>query len=145
MSDPVEMADKFFNANHNCSQSILGAFAQQYGLKAETADRLASAFGGGMARHGDTCGAVCGALMVIGLAYGASTPEAKEKVYALAQEFMRRFKEKHGSHYCRDLIGADISTPEGLEKARQNPDTHNVCPSLVHDAALILKSLLASN
>jgi C_GCAxxG_C_C family probable redox protein len=144
MSNPVEIADRHFVENSNCAQSVFSAFAVQFDLDEETAAKIATSFGGGLARRGETCGAVSGALMAIGLVHGAATPEAKEKVYMLAQEFMRLFEEKYGNLRCRDLIGFNIGTPEGRQKASESGVTHSVCPAVVHDAAMILQSLLAS-
>lgn len=67
-----------------------------------------------MAGRGDTCGALSGALMGIGLKYGGTRSddeEAKERAYSLAQKFMQEFESRHGSVFCRDLLGHDISTP----------------------------------
>ncbi len=95
-----------------------------------------------MARRGEVCGAVTGALMALGLARGAATPEVKEEVYRLGREFMRRFEDKHGTILCRELIGCDISTPEGLQRARESGVIREICPKVVHDAAEILQVVL---
>ncbi|MFH0878778.1 MAG: C-GCAxxG-C-C family protein [Lentisphaerota bacterium] len=144
MSNPVDIADKHFEQDFNCAQSVFSAFAVQFNLylDEETAVKIAAPFGGGMARRGGPCGAVTGALMAIGLARGAATPESKEEVYRLGREFMRRFEEKHGTLLCRELIGCDISTPEGLQNAHASGVTRSVCPKVVHDAAEILHTLL---
>ena len=60
---------KDFTAGIDCSQVVLRECAEKIGLSAEQACKIASPFGGGMFR-GDTCGAVSGALLVLGLQYG---------------------------------------------------------------------------
>ena len=142
MNHPASIADEHFSRECNCAQSVFSAFALPHGLDEETAIKIATPFGGGMARTGETCGAVTGALMALGLARGAATPEGKEEVYRLAREFMRHFEEKHGSLLCRELIGCDISTPEGLQHAHESGVTKSVCPQLVHDAAEIVQAML---
>lgn len=142
MTQPVGFADEQFNQVCNCAQSVFSAFAPLYGVEEETAIKIAATFGGGMARRGGPCGAVTGALMALGLARGAATPEGKEEIYRLGREFMRRFEEKHGSLLCRDLIGCDISTPEGLQRAHDSGVTMTVCPKLVHDSAGIVQEML---
>jgi len=115
------------------------------GLDRETALRVASAFGGGMAHRGDTCGAVTGALMVIGLRCGRTTTdadEAKERAYGVAQEFMHEFESLNGSVLCRELLGYDISTPEGLESVRQENLRSTRCRNFVRDAAEIIEEIL---
>jgi C_GCAxxG_C_C family probable redox protein len=95
---------------------------------------------------GDTCGAVTGALMVIGLKYGQTTGEdkaAKEKSYELVREFVKRFRARNrGCIACRELLGADISTPDGMQKIREKQAFTTMCPKFVRDAAEIVEELL---
>ena len=109
-----------------------------------TALKLASPFGGGVARRGELCGAVTGALLALGLARGADKPAGKEEIYRLSQEFMRLFEEKHSSLLCRDLIDCDISTPAGYQSAAEKRVFTTICPGLVRDAAEIVQTLLES-
>jgi C_GCAxxG_C_C family probable redox protein len=144
MNDPADIAENYFEKNFNCAQSVFAPFAVRSGLDEETALKIATAFGGGISRRGETCGAVSGALMAIGLIFGSAAPEAKQEVYRLGQDFMHRFEDQHGSLLCRTLIGVDISTPEGLQKARASGVTRFVCPKLVHQAAVLLQTMLDS-
>ncbi|MGD1047865.1 MAG: C-GCAxxG-C-C family protein [Candidatus Krumholzibacteriaceae bacterium] len=130
----------------NCAQSVFSTFAPGLGLDEAKAAKVASAFGGGMARKGDTCGAVTGAFMTLGLAHGSSRPqdkEKKEKSYELAREFVRRFAERNGTTVCRDLLGCDIGTSEGYEQAKQRGLFDTVCVKLVKDAVEILEDMLS--
>ena len=142
MSTPIENAADIFSQKFNCSQSVFAAFAPQFGLEKETALKLASPFGGGVARRGEMCGAVTGALLVLGLARGVDVPARKEEMYELAQEFMRLFEEKHGTLLCRDLIDCDISTPAAYQSAVDKRVFITICPVLVRDAAGIVQTLL---
>jgi C_GCAxxG_C_C family probable redox protein len=142
MPTPAETAVSVFGQSFNCAQSVFSAFAAQYGLPEKTALRLASPFGGGMARRGEVCGAVSGGLLVLGLARGAETPAGKDEIYRLSQEFMRRFAAGRGSIICRELLGCDISTPEGWLEAKRTGKTTNLCPLLVREAAEIVQVLL---
>jgi C_GCAxxG_C_C family probable redox protein len=142
MPTPAEIAVSVFSQNYNCSQSVFSAFAEQAGFDRETALRLASPFGGGVARRGEVCGAVSGALLALGLARGADKPAGKEEIYRLSQEFMRLFEQKHTSLLCRDLIAFDISTPDGHQAAREKQVFTTICPLLVRDAAEIVQKLL---
>ena len=130
----------------NCAQSVFSTLAPGLGLERGKAAKVASAFGGGMGRRGDTCGAVTGAFMVIGLKYGSSRPrdkERKEHSYEVAREFVRRFTERNGTVICRDLLGCDISNPEGHERAKQLGLFDTVCTKLVKDAVEILEDMLS--
>ena len=140
----VEIAVASFKAGLSCSQAVLSAFAPGLGLDRPTALRVAAAFGGGMARMGQTCGAVNGALMVIGLQHGhvaAQDKAAKEKTYALVREFVDQFRARNTSLLCRDLLGCDIGTPEGMQLFREKGLNTLVCSRLVRDAAEILERL----
>jgi C_GCAxxG_C_C family probable redox protein len=91
------------------------------------------------------CGAVSGALMVIGLAHGATAAEdqaSREKTYAVTRELCSRFQEHHGSIVCRELLGVDIGTPEGREIAVRTGLFRTRCPAFVRDAAEIAVQIL---
>lgn len=138
MPGPVDIAAQRFRDGFNCSQSVLLAFADDFGLPPDLALRAAAPFGGGIARTGETCGALTGALMVLGLRHGttvASDQEAKERQYQLARDLMAQFKRRHGSTLCRELLGCEIVTPEGRQRARDRGLFDDICPRLVADAA----------
>ncbi|MFX0009602.1 MAG: C-GCAxxG-C-C family protein [Candidatus Hermodarchaeota archaeon] len=141
----IEEALSSFEKDFNCAQSIFGTFAPYYGLDRDTALKIATGFGGGMGRSGRTCGAVTGAYMVIGLKYGlglSNDSEAKDKTYQLVNEFSFRFLKKSGSMICKEIIGCDINTPEGIEYFRQNDLLDKKCRQCVKNAAEILEELL---
>ncbi len=142
---PVERAVAYFAEGFLCSQALLLAYAPRFGIEPRTAARIAAPFGAGMGRMGWTCGAVTGALMVIGLRYGhdaAEDVETKERMYEIERRFLSLFKERNGSFGCTELIGRDLSTEEGLESARAEGLFEKVCPKYVEDAAEILEDIL---
>lgn len=141
-TDPADRAEELFNQKYNCTQSVLMTFTDQGGMNEETAARLAACFGGGLARRGEVCGAVTGALMVLGILLAKPTPEGKEGNYQLAQEFMHYFENRHGTLLCRHLIGCDLTNPEGRQQAEDTGVTRTICPALVRDAAAILEYML---
>ncbi|MBN1992041.1 MAG: C_GCAxxG_C_C family protein [Anaerolineae bacterium] len=141
-----ELAVSQFEKGYSCSQAVFSAYAEQLGLDMETALRIAGGVGGGMGRTGQTCGAVTGAIMAIGLKYGAvkaADTETKEKVYALVKEFSDRFRFRNESVTCKELLGVDLSTPDGLKIAREQNLYAAVCAKLVKDAAEIVEEILA--
>jgi len=124
---------------------VLSAYGTRFGLDRETALRVSGAFGGGMGRMGETCGAVTGALMVIGLKFAKMRPgddDAREQSYALAQEFMDAFGERNGSLLCRELLGVDVSTAEGMATVRAKDLFATICPQYVRHAGELLEKLL---
>jgi C_GCAxxG_C_C family probable redox protein len=134
-----------FGRGFNCAQSVLYAFCEEYGMSREEALKVSCAFGAGMGRMAETCGAVSGALMAIGLKYGMyreGDQAAKEKTYALAQEFARRFRERNSTTVCRELLGCDIGTPEGMNEFKEKGLHSALCTKFVRDAAEIASDIL---
>lgn len=143
--DASKHAVTYFKQGYSCSQSVLAAFSERFGLQQDQALRVAAAFGGGMARAGETCGAVTGALMALGLFAGSIDPDdkaAKERTYALAQDFMTRFRARFGNLDCRCLLGVDLSEPGSAQVARDQGLFNSVCPGLVQGASEILTEIL---
>jgi C_GCAxxG_C_C family probable redox protein len=143
MSSKVKEAVSFFQQGYNCAQALLAAYAEQFGLDRETALKIACGFGGGM-HIGQTCGAVTGAFMVIGLKYGAAVPDmnARKNTYELVQKFTEKFKARNGSVSCRELLGCDVSTPQGIKTAKERGLFSSICPKIIQDSAEILEEIL---
>lgn len=142
--DPATLAVTLFEQGFTCSQAVLAGFAGRYGLERDAALRVACAFGSGMARCASTCGAVTGALMAIGLAYGRTRIEdeaARENTYGAARTFLERFRQEHGSDLCRELLGVDVGSLEGREAAAKAGLFQTRCPAFVRSAAKIVSSL----
>lgn len=142
MNNARERAMELFKQGYNCSQSVFGAFSDECGIDFETALKLSSSFGGGMARLREVCGAVSGMFMVAGMKYGYTDPKdstAKTEHYKLIQELAAEFKEKNRSIVCRELLGlsvqSEIYIPEErtAEYYKKRP-----CAELVGDAAEII-------
>lgn len=143
--DLAAIAKAHFAEGFSCSQSLMLTFASRLGIDRDLALKLGASFGGGMARMGWTCGAVTGALMVIGTRYGnvdAKDDDKKEDTYRRVQEFLRLFKEKHGTVNCRDLLGCDLSTPEELERANSEELCQKTCPKYVSGAAELVEKII---
>ena len=110
----------------------------------ETALKIGNAFGGGMGKTGETCGAVTGALMVISLKYGATdtnNKESREKTYDLAGRFIEIFKSRNRSVSCRELLGFDMAS-DNRAHAEIIEIILEKCPKYVKDAAEIIEDML---
>ena len=140
-----EKAVIYFSQKLHCSQSVLAAFADECGITEEEAFRLGCCFGSGM-RKGEVCGAVTGALMVLGLLYGqkaACDIEGRQLSNKVNDLMMDRFKEKCGSYICNDLLGCDITTEEGHNYCLENKKFTEFCPKMVTAAAEIVEEIIA--
>lgn len=135
------MVDQRFPGGFNCAQTVFSLFAEDLKLDEKTALKIASGFGGGMA-CAETCGAVTGSYMVIGMKHGhdVSDPEAKARTKQLIQDFNARFKDEHGTLICKELTGFDISTPEGSEAATAAEVFQSKCPKFLKTACDILEN-----
>ena len=141
----IEVAVSCFKDGFNCSQAVLSTYGTQFGLNREIALKVAGAFGGGMGHMGETCGAVTGAFMVIGLKYGRTIvgdKQSQDKTVSLANEFVNRFKSRNVSIVCKELLGCDLSTPEGMNMAKEKNLFATICPKFVQDAAEIIEQIL---
>jgi len=143
----VEQAVSCFKEGSLCSQAVFSTFAPKLGLDREIAMKISTPFGGGMARMGEICGAVTGALMVIGLKYGNVSDwrvedKERENAYRLATEFVNKFKSRHGSIKCKEILGCDLSTPEGRKLAKEKNLFNTLCPEFVRNAAKIVEEIL---
>jgi C_GCAxxG_C_C family probable redox protein len=143
--DPAEVttALEAFDEGFNCAQAVLAAFAPRHGLTREQALKISAAFGTGKTRAA-TCGAVSGALMVIGLAHGRFRPDdmqARARTHALAQAFQDRFEKVHGACTCEELLGLDPTTPEGRQAAIDRGLFESRCPVFVRSAVTLLLEL----
>ena len=140
----AEKAVDYYRRNFNCTQGVFTTYAIEHGIDEKLALKLATNFGGG-ARKGEMCGAVSGALMVLGLLYGHSESDnldTKAKAYAMAEEYMNRFIKKNGSVVCRELLGYDLSKPEEKAVILEKNLFRRVCPDLIRSAVEILDEFL---
>jgi C_GCAxxG_C_C family probable redox protein len=143
MSEAQRAVDKF-KAGCACSQAVFASYSPKYQLSTDNALKISSGFAGGM-RTGDTCGAVTGAYMVLGLAKAGAdcdSMQGRQRVYAAIMDFNAHFKEKNKSLICRELLGCDMGTPQGKKEAEEKGLFTTLCPKFVEDAALILEQIL---
>jgi C_GCAxxG_C_C family probable redox protein len=140
-----ERADQLHTQGANCAQSVACAFAEDLGADRALALRMATGFGGGMGRTGATCGALTGAFMALGIAFGmreTSDQDAKERTYGLVAEASRRFRERTGALACRDLLGLDLGVPEQLQAAQDRNLFATQCAGYIKTAAEIVEQML---
>ncbi|MEM3703368.1 MAG: C-GCAxxG-C-C family protein [Candidatus Bathyarchaeia archaeon] len=138
---------------HGCSQCVLKALQEHLHLGNGDAFKAASALAGGVAGMGETCGALSGGIMAIGLAYGREKLEntANSDSYVKAMEFAtdlyKRFEETFGSTKCKDiqksLFGKffDLKNPEDREEFKKVGGYEN-CSEVAEKAAKIAAEII---
>ena len=133
----VEEAVQLFGDGYMCSQAVLAAFCEEFGLSRKQAFKISISFGMGM-RKGEVCGACTGAIMALGLRYG----ENKSKSDEMCVKFLDAFEKENGSYICRDLLDCDVRTEEGRRYAVENDLFKEICPKMVESAARITQELI---
>ena len=118
-----DIAKNYFENGYNCSQAVVLAFCEDFGLEKETAAMIAAPFGGGIGRLREVCGTFSGINMILGLAEGKNTQENRSKktelykdVQALAEKFKADKKvtderQKATDKKTQDYYGFDDNTP----------------------------------
>ena len=145
----AEQAKQLFMQGYNCSQAVLGAYAQEFGMDEKTVMALASGFGGGIGRTRSVCGACIGMCMAAGLAKGYTDSDAREEktnTYAMIQELLKQFEQENGSTICKELLG--LAKPEGSCQADERTKEYykkRPCPEIVACAAGLLEDYLKQN
>ncbi|MCJ7449280.1 MAG: C-GCAxxG-C-C family protein [Bacteroidales bacterium] len=141
-----EEAVRYFRNKFNCSQSVLAVFGSEYGIPEDDCLKIACAFGGGMGRQQHTCGAVTGALMVLGLKYGKAINDPEEKkilTYSKTKEFFSEFKKLNGSTDCKVLLdGLDLNDPVDHQKIVDLKLFDIKCEKYITDAVNIIERLM---
>ncbi len=144
MTTKSELAKQRFMEGFQCSQAVLEAFSEDFGLDPVLARKLASPFAAGSGMGG-VCGAVAGAFMVIGLKYGmaeAGDNEASQNTLKNVKMFADRFRELHENTNCIDLIGLDITDENDRRIFRQKNIKLTRCVNYVEDAVNLLEEFI---
>lgn len=125
----LEQAQQLRRGGMSCSQAVFLPYAREAGMPDALALSLALPFAGGMFRA-DLCGALTGAYLVAGLLKGAGSADPKENRVAVQQAvsaLTERFAQDCGPLRCRDLLGCDPATPEGMQRMREHDLKEAVC------------------
>lgn len=150
-SDSLNRINKcieLFMSGYGCCQSVVGGFADIYGLSPRQAMQIASGFGGGVGRMRMMCGAVSGLVILAGLSDGQTEADdraGKAHCYKIVQELLNCFKERNGSLICAELLGLKGC----VARTTPIPDQRNAhyyatrpCASKVESAAQIFAEYL---
>ena len=147
-----DKAYELFLSGYNCTQAVVGAFADVIGVDFDTAVRIGSGFGGGMGRLREVCGAFSGCTMMAGFISPADVPAdmaARKANYAIVQEFAEKFRNANGgSIVCRELLGLDKTSKAESPAPSQRTDEYyrkRPCVQIIGEAARIIAGKLAES
>jgi len=144
--DNGEQAADYMRSGFNCAQSVVKAYASGLGMEENAAVKMATAFGGGIGRCGYVCGALSGAVIVLGARLGNSDSAdtaARDRAYAAAGKLLDEFQAEHGTVLCRELTGFNLRDPESMKRAREQGLFANKCPRFLKTTARIVDEILA--
>ncbi len=147
MGERAEKARELFFQGYNCSQAVVGAFADLFGMDTETAMRFSEGLGGGMGRMRLTCGSVAAMSLIAGLKMSSGKPgdlKNRAQVYAKVREMTNEFKEKNGSIICSELLGAAMPKDSSENPEPRTPEYYKKrpCPECVYQCAEIIEKHL---
>lgn len=150
MDTRVEKAKELFFKGYNCSQSVVGAFADLFGMDTETAMKFSEGLGGGMGRMRLTCGAVSAMSLIAGLKLSKGKPadlKTRGEVYAKVREMSEEFKKRNGSIICSELLGASMPKDKSATPEERTSEYYKKrpCPECVADCAEIIERFLLND
>jgi len=146
MENKKEKAITAFKSGYNCAQSVVIAFAEELNFDEKAALSTSAGFGGGMGRLQETCGAVTGAFMVLGLHNSRNFTDnltLKNVTYSMVRQFDTKFKSIHSTTNCKALIQCDLSSDEGHAYAVENRLFEKICEKCIVNAVDIVEELIA--
>jgi C_GCAxxG_C_C family probable redox protein len=147
VEDRVYLASSRFEQGFHCAQSVLAAYADEFALPEHAALKMAAALAGGSTVGGE-CGAVAAGYLVLGLKHAGTMPafgdvEKERALFDRIRRFVEEFRRRHGALTCRELLGVDVFTAEGLAEGRQRGLFRERCPRYVRDVVTIVESVSA--
>ncbi|MFT3830479.1 MAG: C-GCAxxG-C-C family protein [Opitutaceae bacterium] len=137
----LQKAEELFLQGYNCAQAVSCACGADCGVPPELVVKLATGFGAGMGRTQETCGAITGAILALGLRGGRALGDDKartEETYRDVQALLRDFAALHGSCNCRELLGGcDLRTEAGQREFKERGYLRNRCAEYVKTAVAL--------
>lgn len=145
--DHEMLAGDLFLSGYNCAQAVVVAFSDMLDMDQKTAAKFASAFGGGMGRMREVCGAVSGMFMVLGALYGYDTAGddvTKKQLYQQVQQLAQQFRQENGSIVCREILKNPASDPNPSPRTAQYYQKRP-CARMVMTAARLMDAFIAAH
>lgn len=144
MEERVKAALARFEEGYDCSHAILGAYADLFEFDEKSMEMIHRPCGPMTGAPVGVCGAVLGALKALGQQLRNEREAGREtrKKSELIREFRDRFEAIHGTVSCTELLGEDITTPDGQFAAMDKDLFRKRCVTFITDSAEILEDLI---
>ena len=137
-------AVEYHKRGYNCAQSVLAAFTDLIGIPERQLMDLAGGFGGG-AGTGELCGAISGAVMVLGLLTPGDPADpvaSKKRTVELSKELQKRFSGIFEAVRCQELLKKKFD-PDERTPAAQAPGLKGHCDIMIVTAVETVEAMLA--
>ena len=140
----VRAAEGYAEEGYLCSEAVLIALAESMGIESKLIPRIATGFAAGVARTGNMCGALSGAVMGLGLRYGRDEPETEpdRRPYWYSRRLAETFEEAYDSVTCPGVLGLDIDDPDDYRRYTQEDMWATKCREVIKTAAGLAHDLL---
>ena len=128
-----ELAISLHDKKYNCAQSVACAFAEDLNVDPQLLFKVCEGFGLGMGCMNGTCGAISGAVALLGMKNSdgnLDSPATKAKTYQLSRELLERFQQKNSATICRELKCVETGT------------ILRSCPGCIEDAVELVEEIL---
>lgn len=128
-----ELAISLHDQKYNCAQSVACAFAEDLNIDPQILFKICEGFGLGMGCMNGTCGAISGAVALLGMKTSdgnLDSPATKASTYQLSRELLEKFQQKNSSTICKELKGIDTGT------------VLRSCPGCIEDAVEFVEEIL---
>lgn len=147
MSERTKKARELFVSGYNCSQAVVGAYSDLFGMEPEAAMKFAEGLGGGMGRMRLTCGAVAAMSLVAGLKMSSGKPgnqQERAKIYEVVRNMADEFTQKNGTIICGELLDPETIKDKGSvpEARTEQYYKKRPCADCVTDCAEIIEKYL---
>ena len=135
--------------SHNCAQSTFYVLSEQFGLGGDDILKALTPLPG-MAERGETCGAITGALMAMGLIYGRDNLEDWKKYRSSlipTNKFCEQFQKELGSSLCCQIQerafgkSYNLMDPQELKEFQQAGATSK-CTRVVQKACRLAADII---
>ena len=146
-----QKVDQYMQQSHHCAQSSFLALKDQFGLRGEQVVKALTPLPG-IAERGETCGAVTGPLMALGLIYGRDIHQLDDwdtyqESLIPAGRFCDRFEQKFGTTLCHEVQEGKFGrcyrlTDPGELQDFQNDGATEKCSEVVRDAVHLAAEII---
>ena len=145
MNTTKDIAIQSFRSGMNCAQSVVTAYADLLKFDPDLAAGLSCGFGGGMGRLQQTCGALTGAFMVLGIHNSrlyTDRAELKNVTYTQVRKINEKFRQRQGTTDCRSLLGCDLQTDEGMQYHKDTNQSKMICEKCIAASIELLDEIV---